>query len=66
MKYSAIVWPRIFSARATWIGSLAPRNVSAAICRAATQPSLRPCKRARSVGADPHAEVRQQGATFGQ
>ena len=51
MKYSAIAWPETFSARAACAGSLAPRNVSAAICSAATHPSLRWCNSARSAAA---------------
>ena len=51
MKYSAIVWLRTSSARAIWAGSLVARSVSAAICSAATHPSLRPCKSASSPGA---------------
>ena len=51
MKYSAIVWLRTSSARAIWAGSLLARSVSAAICSAATHPSLRPCKSASSPGA---------------
>ena len=41
MKYSAIVWLRTSSARATRAGSVVPRSDSAAICKAAGHPSLR-------------------------
>ncbi len=41
MKYSAIVWLRTSSARATRAGSVVPRSDSAAICTTAAQPSLR-------------------------
>jgi hypothetical protein len=40
-KYSAIVWPRTSNARATRSGSVVSRSDSAAICKAAAQPSLR-------------------------
>jgi hypothetical protein len=40
MKYSAIGWLWISTARATRAGSRAPRSDSAAICSAATHPSV--------------------------